>query len=70
MKKRKKIKVKTKKSLAKRFKVTPTGKVLFRGSHVRHLRRKKRKSSLRKQKVAQELKGKMKNKIKKVLQTK
>lgn len=60
-------KLKTNKSLAKRFKITKNGKILFRGSHVRHLRRKKRKSSIRKQKKLQELKGKIKVKIKKLL---
>lgn len=63
----KKRKFKTKKSVAKRFKITKTGKVLFRGSHVRHLRRKKSKSNLRRQKVPQEMKGKWSIKIKKIL---
>lgn len=63
----KKNKLKIRKSVAKRFKVTKTGKVLFRGSHVRHLRRKKSKSNLRRQKVPQKLKGKMLKKIKRAL---
>jgi len=62
-----KTKMKTSKSLLKRFKITKTGKVLFRGSHVRHLRRKKKKSQIRRQKVPQELKGELKNKVKKIL---
>jgi len=62
-----KTKMKTSKSLSKRFKITKTGKVLFRGSHVRHLRRKKKKSQIRRQKVPQELKGKLKIKVKKIL---
>jgi len=38
-------KMKIRKSLAKRFRITNKGKVLFRGSHVRHLKRKKSKSN-------------------------
>jgi len=64
--KMKKKKLKTKKSLIKRFKITKKGKVLFRGSHVRHLKRKKRKKQLRAQKVPQKLTGKMRKKIKKL----
>jgi len=62
-----KTKMKTSKSLLKRFKITKTGKVLFRGSHVRHLRRKKKKSQIRRQKVPQELKGELRIKVKKIL---
>ena len=43
--------IKTKKSVAKRFKVTGTGKVLFRGAGRRHLlqgKNSKRRRSLRK----------------------
>lgn len=60
-------KVKSRKSLAKRFKITPTGKIMFRGSHIRHLRRKKSKSNIRRQKVNQEMTGAWKIKIKKLL---
>lgn len=60
-------KLKIKKSLSKRFKITKTGKVLFRGSHVRHLRRKKKKSNIRRQRVPQKLEGRLKSKIKKLL---
>ncbi|MBU1126989.1 MAG: 50S ribosomal protein L35 [Patescibacteria group bacterium] len=67
MKKNKKVKIKTKKSAAKRFKITSTGKITFRGSHVRHLRRKKKKSNLRSQKLAKSLKGRWKMKAKKML---
>ncbi|PJE70102.1 50S ribosomal protein L35 [Candidatus Shapirobacteria bacterium CG10_big_fil_rev_8_21_14_0_10_48_15] len=63
----KKNKLKIKKSVAKRFKVTKTGKVLFRGSHIRHLRRKKSKSNLRRQKVPQRLRGVMAQKVKRAL---
>ncbi len=62
----KKKKLKTKKSLIKRFKITKKGKVLFRGSHVRHLKRKKSKKQLRAQKVPQKLSGKMRKKVKKI----
>lgn len=63
----KKNKFKTRKSIAKRFKITKTGKVLFRGSHVSHLRRKKSKSQVRHQKVPKQLKGKLKRKVKKMI---
>ena len=63
----KKKKLKTRKSLIKRFRITKKGKVLFRGSHVRHLRRKKQKKQLRAQKVPQKLYGRMQKKIKKLV---
>ena len=63
----KKKKLKTRKSLIKRFRITKKGKVLFRGSHVRHLKRKKQKKQLRAQKVPQKLYGKMQKKIKKLV---
>lgn len=62
-----KSKQKIRKSVSRRFKITKTGKVLFRGSHVRHLRRKKRKGQLRSQKVPKELKGALKRKVKKLM---
>lgn len=60
-------KQKTRKSIAKRFKVTKTGKVLRRGSHGRHLKASKSKKRLRRQKVLKQVKGKYAIKIKKVL---
>ncbi|MBM3205785.1 50S ribosomal protein L35 [Candidatus Shapirobacteria bacterium] len=63
----KKKKFKIRKSVAKRFKVTKNGKVLFRGSHVRHLKRKKKRGQLRAQRVPQKLSGKMEKKVKKIL---
>lgn len=60
-------KMKIRKSLSKRFKITKTGKVLFRGSHIRHLRRRKSKSNLRRQKVIQNMEGALKMKVKKLL---
>lgn len=66
-KKKKKQKQKIRKSVAKRFKVTGTGKILRRGSHIRHLRRKKKKKQIRAQKLPQEVTGAWKRKIKKAL---
>lgn len=63
----KKTKFKIRKSLLKRFKITKSGKVLFRGSHVRHLRRKKTKSQLRRQKRLHALEGGWSKKVKKIL---
>lgn len=60
-------KFKPKKSISKRFRITKNGKVMFRGSHVRHLRRTKRKGQLRAQKIAHQMSGKMAKKIKQVL---
>ncbi len=60
-------KQKTRKSVAKRFKITKTGKVIRRGSFGRHLNAKKRKKRQRRQKVPKQLKGRMAIKIKKAL---
>lgn len=60
-------KLKIRKSVIKRFRITKNGKVLFRGSHIKHLRRKKQKSQLRSQKVPQKVNGAMKRKLKKLL---
>lgn len=62
----KKRKQKVRKSVIRRFKITKNGKVLFRGSHVKHLRRKKRKGQVRAQKVPKQMKGAWKKKIKKL----
>ncbi len=62
-----KQKMKTRKSVKRRFKITKTGKVLRRGSHIRHLRRKKKKSRIRAQKLPKEVKGAWKGKVKKLL---
>jgi len=43
-----KLKAKTKKSAAKRFKVTGTGKILRRHSHARHILTKKPRKRIRK----------------------
>jgi large subunit ribosomal protein L35 len=42
-------KMKTKKIVAKRFKITKTGKIMFRAQGARHLRRNKSKSRQRRQ---------------------
>ena len=62
-----KNKMKIRKSIKRRFKVTKTGKVLRRGSHIRHIRRKKRKGQVRAQKLPQQVNGAWKRKIKKLL---
>jgi len=61
-------KSKTRTSAALRFKVTKTGKVMRRTQNMRHLRRKKSKSAIRRYKVPKQIKGKMAQKIKQMLQ--
>lgn len=56
-------KQKTRKAVAKRYKVTATGKVLHRGHGVRHLRTKKSNRRLRAQAIPREVTGKMKKKV-------
>lgn len=63
----KKKKLKIRKSIARRFKITRTGKVLRRSSFSRHLRRKKKKQAIRRLKVAKTLEGKVAVKVKKAL---
>ena len=58
------MKIKTRKSAAKRFKITATGKVMFRHQMRRHLRRKKGKSNLRRKAVPGQMTGKFAKKIK------
>jgi large subunit ribosomal protein L35 len=62
-----KNKQKTRKSAAKRFRVTPKGKVLNRGQGFRHLRGKKNKSWLRRKKKSLEVSGRLKRKVLKML---
>ena len=62
-----KTKQKIKKSIKRRIKVTKTGKLLRRGSHVRHLRRKKKKSQVRNQKKPKQITGTWEKKVKKLL---
>lgn len=60
-------KLKTKRSVKRRFKVTKTGKVL-RGSQMRsHLRSKKSKRALRALKEVKQVQGKFAKKIKQLL---
>lgn len=60
-------KKKIKKSIAKRFKVTKTGKVLFVHQYGSHKKLNKSKSRIRRQKEPAVLKGKFAKKVKKML---
>ncbi|MEK7633974.1 MAG: bL35 family ribosomal protein [Patescibacteria group bacterium] len=62
-----KNKQRTRKSAAKRFRVTPKGKVLNRGQGFRHLRSKKNKRWLRGMKKMREVTGSYKKKVLKML---
>lgn len=62
-----KIKHKTRKTAAKRFKITSTGKVLRRTQGMRHLRRRKSKKAQRRYAIPVEVKGKWARKIKQML---
>jgi large subunit ribosomal protein L35 len=62
-----KLKVKTRKGVAKRFKVTASGKVLRRSQNMRHLRRKKSKKAIRSYRLPHEVTGKWAKKIKQML---
>jgi len=62
-----KVKTKTRKSAAKRFKVTKTGKVLHRSQNFRHLRSGKGKRNLRRLKTVKELTGAFARKIKRMM---
>lgn len=66
-KKQRKSKFKIRKSVANRFKVTRTGKVLRRSSFARHLRRKKSKKQIRRLKRVRVVQGALAKKIKKLL---
>ncbi len=63
----KKIKQKTRKGIAKRFKITGTGKVLRRHQNMRHLRRNKSKKTKRSYNIMAQVTGKWAIKIKKML---
>lgn len=60
-------KKKIKKSVAKRFKVTKTGKVLFSHQYGGHKKLNKSKSRIRRQKEPGVLKGKFAKKVKQML---
>lgn len=58
------MKMKTRKIVAKRFKITATGKVLARHQNMRHLRRRKSKRVIRRYKRTKVITGAMAKKIK------
>lgn len=60
-------KLKVRKIVAKRFKITATGKVLRRHQNSRHLRVNKSKKAIRRYRVPVEVTGKMAIKIKRML---
>ncbi len=62
-----KYKQKTRKSIAKRFKITKTGKVIHRAQGMRHLRRKKTKRQIRGYQIPRVITGKFAKKIKQML---
>lgn len=61
-------KQKTRKSLAKRVKITGSGKVLMRPHNIRHLMRHKSKKAARAGRIPIVLKGKYAKKVKRMLQ--
>ena len=61
------MKQRTRKSAAKRFKVTPTGKVLHRSIKLRHLRSSKSNSQIRRLKRMKIVVGVFEKKIKRML---
>jgi large subunit ribosomal protein L35 len=61
------IKPKTRKIVAKRFKITATGKVLRRTPNMRHLRRRKSMKQIRRYRQYQEVTGKIAKKIKSMI---
>ena len=63
----KKTKHRTRKSAAKRFKVTRNGKVLHRSHYLRHLRSKKGRKRIRRLKLVKQTKGAHAKKIKQML---
>ncbi|MBI4973460.1 50S ribosomal protein L35 [Candidatus Roizmanbacteria bacterium] len=62
-----KVKQKTHKGAAKRFKITKTGKVMHRSIKLRHLRHVKGKRTTRRLKLMKQLTGKFAIKMKKIL---
>jgi large subunit ribosomal protein L35 len=61
------IKQKVRRSALRRFKITGTGKVLRRCQNMRHLRRRKSKSTIRRYRIPVEVKGRIAKKIKQML---
>ncbi len=60
-------KLRIKKSVSKRFRVTKTGKVLYAHQMRRHLRRKKSASNLRSKAIPGQIKGTFAKKIRQLL---
>lgn len=60
-------KLKTKSSLKARFKVTKTGKIMRRAQNMRHLRRKKRKSTIHAYRVPRQITGKFATRLRRVM---
>jgi large subunit ribosomal protein L35 len=60
-------KLKTRKIVSKRFKITATGKILRRAQNMRHLRRRKSKKQIRSYQVPKEVTGKLAKKIRLML---
>ena len=60
-------KIKTRKIVTKRFKITASGKILRRAQNMRHLRKNKSKRQIRDYRVPQEVTGKMAKKIRRML---
>ncbi|NCN82500.1 MAG: 50S ribosomal protein L35 [Candidatus Pacebacteria bacterium] len=58
---------KTRSGVAKRFKITATGKVMRRTQNMRHIRRNKSKRAIRKYRIPQQVQGKWARKIKQML---
>jgi len=63
----KKIKVKTRKGVARRFHITGTGKIMRRIQNRRHLRRNKSKKAIRNYRIPVEVKAPYARKIKRML---
>jgi large subunit ribosomal protein L35 len=61
-------KLKTRKIVSKRFKITATGKILRRAQNMRHLRRRKSKKQIRDYAVPKQVTGKLAKKIRSMLQ--
>ena len=61
------MKLKTKQAAYKRFKITKTGKVIFGHQYGRHLKVKKSKSRIRRQKEPGKLTGKFAKTIKRMI---
>lgn len=61
------MKQKTRKSLAKRVKITATGKVIRRTQNMRHLRRHKSKAQIRRMKATKFVTGRARKKIMRML---